>query len=164
MKLTIPLTYMYLGGATAADFTNLPANVTFGANATSERVTLWVVDDFEEDPGESLKVSFGSLPAGVSVNSWSGPSTIIPVIDNDASPGLSVSDASAREWPNKKVCLIFKVTMDLMDVDHEVSVNYATAQRHGGGGAGLQADLGHAGVPAEPRVSAGPHRRACAWK
>ena len=134
-KLTIPLTYMYLGGATAADFTNLPANVTFGANATSERVTLWVVDDFEEDPGESLKVSFGSLPAGVSVSSLSGRSTIIPVIDNDATPGLSVSDASAREWPNKKVCLIFKVTMDLMDVDHDVSVDYAT--RSGTAVAGL---------------------------
>ena len=66
--LTIPLTYTYLGGATAADFSNLPANVTFGKNATSAGVTLRVVDDFEEDPGESLKVSFGTLPAGVSVS------------------------------------------------------------------------------------------------
>ena len=124
--LTIPLTYTYLGGATAADFTGLPANVTFGENATSAGVTIRPVDDFEEDPGESLKVSFGALPAGVSVSSLSGRSTIIPVIDNDASPGLSVSDASAREWPNTKVCLIFVVTMDLMDVNHEVSVDYAT--------------------------------------
>ena len=124
-KLTIPLTYTYLGGATAADFTNLPANVTFAKNVTSAGVTIRPVDDFEEDPGESLKVSFGTLPAGVSVGA-SGRSTIIPVIDNDATPGLSVSDASAREWPNKKVCLIFKVTMDRMDVDHDVSVDYAT--------------------------------------
>ena len=127
VTLTIPLKYAYLGGATAADFSNLPANVTFAKNVTSAGVTIRPVDDFEEDPGESLKVSFGTLPAGVSVNPWSGRSTIIPVIDNDATPGLSVSDASAREWPNKKVCLIFKVTMDLMDVDHEVSVDYATA-------------------------------------
>ena len=124
--LTIPLTYTYLGGATAADFTGLPANVTFGENATSAGVTIRPVDDFEEDPGEGIRVSFGTLPAGVSVDSWSGPSTIIPVIDNDATPGLSVSDASAREWPNKKVCLVFVVTMDRMDVDHEVSVDYAT--------------------------------------
>ena len=162
--LTIPLTYTYLGGATAADFSGLPANVTFGANATSAGVTIRPVDDFEEDPGESLKVSFGSLPAGVSVSSWSGRSTIIPVINNDTTPGLSVSDASAREWPNTKVCLVFVVTMDRMDVDHEVSVDYATRERHGGRGAGLQADLGHAGVPAEPRVGTGPHRRACASK
>ena len=126
-KLTIPLTYTYLGGATAADFEDLPAAVTFGKNATSAGVTVRPVDDFDEDPGESLKVSFGTLPAGVQVSSLSGPSVIIPVIDNDAQPGLSVSDASAREWPNKKVCLLFQVTMDLMDVDHEVSVDYATA-------------------------------------
>ena len=126
VTLTIPLKYAYLGGATAADFSGLPANVTFAKNATSAGVTIRPVDDFEEDPGESLKVSFGSLPAGVSVSSWSGRSTIIPVINNDTTPGLSVSDASAREWPNKKVCLVFVVTMDLMDVDHELSVDYAT--------------------------------------
>ena len=124
--LTIPLTYTYLGGATAADFTGLPANVTFGENATAAGVTIRPVDDFEEDPGESLKVSFGTLPAGVSVSSLSGRSTIIPVIDDDAPPGLSVADASAEEWPNTKVCLIFVVTMDRMDVDHEVSGDYAT--------------------------------------
>ena len=126
-KLTIPLTYTYLGGATEADFEDLPTDVTFEEDKSWERVTLRVVDDFEEDPGESLEVSFGTLPAGVKVSSLSGPSTIIPVIDNDAPPGLSVSDASAREWPNTKVCLNFVVTMDRMDVDHEVSVDYATA-------------------------------------
>ena len=125
-KLTIPLTYTYLGGATAADFEDLPAAVTFGKNATSAGVTVRPVDDFEEDPGESLRVAFGTLPVGVQVSSWSGPSVIIPVIDDDAQPGLSVADASAREWPNKKVCLVFEVTMDLMDVDHDVSVDYAT--------------------------------------
>ena len=62
----------------------------------------------------------------MSVGSWSGRSTIIPVIDNDALPGLSVADASAREWPNPLPCLIFVVTMDRMDVDHEVRVDYAT--------------------------------------
>ena len=125
-KLTIPLTYEYRGGATAADFEDLPAAVTFGKNATSAGVTVRPVDDFEEDPGESLRVAFGTLPVGVQVSSWSGPSVIIPVIDDDAPPGLSVADASAREWPNKKVCLVFEVTMDLMDVDHDVSVDYAT--------------------------------------
>ena len=123
--LTIPLTYTYLGGATAADFTDLPANVTFGTNARSAGVTLRPVDDFEEDPGEGIRVSFGTLPAGVSVGA-SGRSTSIPVIDNDAVPGLSVADASAREWPNPLPCLMFVVTMDRMDVDHEVRVDYAT--------------------------------------
>ncbi len=123
--LTIPLTYTYLGGATAADFIDLPANVTFGTNATSSGVTIRPVDDFDDDPGEGIRVSFGTLPAGVSVGA-SGRSTSIPVIDDDALPGLSVADANAREWPNPLPCLIFVVTMDRMDVDHEVRVDYAT--------------------------------------
>ena len=37
-----------------------------------------------------------------------------------------MADASAREWPNKRVCLVFEVTLD-RKVDHVVSVDYATA-------------------------------------
>ena len=125
-KLTIPLEYEYLGGATAADFEDLPAAVTFNKNAQSAGVTVRAVDDFVEDPGESLKVSFGTLPAGVHRSSLGARTITLSVIDDDAPPGLSVADASAREWPNKKVCLVFEVTMDRMDVDHEVSVDYAT--------------------------------------
>ncbi len=125
-KLTIPLTYAYLGGATAADFTDLPSAVTFGKKKTSSGVTIRPVDDFDVDPGESIQVSFGTMPAGVQVGSYGGRSTIIPVIDNDGPPGLSVADASAREWPNKRVCLVFEVTLD-REVEHEVSVDYATA-------------------------------------
>ena len=124
--LTIPLTYAYLGGATAADFTDLPSAVTFGKNKTSEGVVIRAVDDYDVDPGESIRVSFGTLPAGVSVGSHSGPSIIIRVIDNDGLPGLSVADASAREWPGKRVCMVFEVTLD-RKVDHVVSVDYATA-------------------------------------
>ena len=151
--LTIPLTYTYLGGATAADFTNLPANVTFGTNATSSGVTIRPVDDFDDDPGEGIRVSFGTLPAGVSVGA-SGRSTSIPVIDDDALPGLSVADANAREWPNPLPCLIFVVTMDRMDVDHEVRVDYATRNGTAVAGQDFTPISGTLVVPGE-RESAG---------
>ena len=124
--LTIPLTYAYLGGATAADFTDLPSAVTFGKNKRSAGVTISAVDDFDVDPEESIRVSFGTMPTGVSVGSYGGPSIIIRVIDSDGLPGLSVADASAGEWPNKRVCLVFEVTLD-RKVDDVVSVDYATA-------------------------------------
>ena len=125
-KLTIPLTYEYLGGATAADFTDLSSAVTFRKNKTGAGVKIYPVDDFDVDPGEAVRVSFGTMPDGVQVGSYGGPSTIIPVIDNDGPPGLSVADASAGEWPNTQVCLVFEVTLD-RKVDHVVSVDYATA-------------------------------------
>ena len=124
-QLTIPLEYEYLGGATAADFEDLPAAVTFNKNATSAGVTIRAVDDFVEDPGESLKVSFGTLPAGVSVSSLSGPTITLPVIDDDAPPRLSVTGDTAFETPNKRVCLVFEVMLDRA-VDHEVRVDYTT--------------------------------------
>ena len=124
--LTIPLKYEYLGGATAADFTDLPSAVTFDKNETGAGVIISPVDDFDVDPGESIRVSFGTMPAGVRVGSYGGRSTIIPVIDNDGLPGLSVADASAGEWPNKRVCLVFEVTLD-RKVDHVVTVDYVTA-------------------------------------
>ena len=124
--LTIPLTYEYRGGATAADFTDLPSAVTFGKNKRSAGVTISAVDDFDVDPEESIRVSFGTMPTGVSVGSYGGPSIIIRVIDSDGLPGLSVADASAGEWPNKRVCLVFEVTLD-RKVDDVVSVDYATA-------------------------------------
>ncbi len=64
-ELTILLTYEYLDGATAADFGDLPASVTFAKGKRSAGVTLPAVGDFVEDPGEGLRVSFGTLPAGV---------------------------------------------------------------------------------------------------
>ena len=124
--LTIPLKYEYLGGATGADFTDLPSAVTFDKNETGAGVIISPVDDFDVDPGESIRVSFGTMPAGVRVGSYGGRSTIIPVIDNDGLPGLSVADASAGEWPNKRVCLVFEVTLD-RKVDHVVTVDYVTA-------------------------------------
>ena len=126
-RLTIPLKYTYLYGATAGDFGDLPAAVTFGKNQRHSTVSVPAAYDFEIDPGEALRVSFGTLPAGVKVGSHSGPTTILPIVDTDGPPGLSVTDASAREWPGKRVCLVFVVKVDQHSVDHEVRVDYATA-------------------------------------
>ena len=126
-RLTIPLKYTYLYGATAGDFGDLPAAVTFGKNQRHSTVSVPAAYDFEIDPGEALRVSFGTLPAGVKVGSYSGPTTILPIVDTDGPPGLSVTDASAREWPGKRVCLVFVVKVDQHSVDHEVRVDYATA-------------------------------------
>ena len=124
-QLTIPLTYEYLDGATADDFSDLPASVTFPKGNRSAGVVLPVVYDYVYDPGERLRVSFGTLPSGVRVGSYSGPSTIIPLIDNNGPPGLSVEDVSATEWPNPVSCLIFEVRLD-RPIEHEVRVDYTT--------------------------------------
>ena len=122
--LTLPLTYEYLDGASAADFADLPPSVTFEAGKRRAGVTLRIARDYEADPGEGVRASFGTLPAGVEVGEWSGPTKEFRIIDEDGFPGLTVADASAKEW-TPEPCLIFDVKLDRA-VDHEVSVDYAT--------------------------------------
>ena len=66
--VVIPLTYTFGGGATAADFGTRPAFATFAANETAQIISITVVDDQLGDPGESIKVAFGTnLPTKVIV-------------------------------------------------------------------------------------------------
>ena len=63
--VTVPLTKANAGGATAADYSGIPANVTFGANQTSMSFTVTAEDDTDSDGGESVSIGFGALPEGV---------------------------------------------------------------------------------------------------
>ena len=68
-SVTVPLTKANGGGATAADYSGIPANVTFGASQTARTFTVTATDDSVEDGGESVSIGFGPLPAGVSAGS-----------------------------------------------------------------------------------------------
>ena len=60
----IPLTPTNRGGATNADYTGVPPNVTFGAAQTSTTFTVTAVDDSDNDRGESVRIGFGTAAAG----------------------------------------------------------------------------------------------------
>ena len=64
-SVTVPLTAAHAGGATAADYSGIPANVTFGANQRSRTLTVTATDDTDSDGGESVSIGFGTLPDGV---------------------------------------------------------------------------------------------------
>ena len=68
-SVTVPLTKANGGGATAADYSGIPANVTFGASQTARTFTVTATDDSADDGGESVSIGFGPLPAGVSAGS-----------------------------------------------------------------------------------------------
>ena len=65
--VTIPLTSTPASGATAADYTVEPAEVTFSSRATEALVMVTAVDDAHGDDGESVVIGLGGLPARVSV-------------------------------------------------------------------------------------------------
>ena len=91
-NLTIPLTASFRGGATAADFaTDNKTEITFESDETSTTFRYRPVDDTVADHGESVRLSFGTLPTGVTAGDT--PRTTITIIDDD--PAVTVEFGSA---------------------------------------------------------------------
>ena len=99
-EVVVPVSAAGAGGATppgetGADWSGVPESVTFGATDTAQTFTLAATDDTDVDPGESVALSFGTLPAGVTAGTPSEAS--VTIVDNDMLPELSVEDAEATE-------------------------------------------------------------------
>ena len=65
-RVSIGLTAVPSGGAAPGDYTVAPTQIVFNAGETSKDVTVTAVDDGVDDDGESVELTFGTLPAGVS--------------------------------------------------------------------------------------------------
>ena len=99
-EVTVPVSAAGAGGATppgetGADWSGVPENVTFGATDTEQTFTLAATDDADVDAGESVSLSFGTLPAGVTAGTPS--EATVTITDNDVLPTLSVANAAAAE-------------------------------------------------------------------
>ena len=80
-------------GATTADYTGVPQNVTFDSGDTSESFTFTAAHDTVDDDGESVLLSFGAtLPDGVTAGT---PATSAVTITDDDVPSVTVSFGSA---------------------------------------------------------------------
>ena len=91
--VTVPLTKTEQGGATSADYSGVPATVTFNSGDTSKTITFSATQDTVDDDHESVKLGFGSsLPVGVSAGSPS--ETTVNITDDDV-PAVKVSFDSA---------------------------------------------------------------------
>ena len=92
--VTVPLTKTEQGGASSADYSGVPASVTFNARETSQPITFAATQDTEDDDGESVKLAFGTrLPGGVRAGATD--ETTVSITDND-DPDVTVSSGPAR--------------------------------------------------------------------
>ena len=64
--VTIPLTATGQDGATDSDYSGVPADLTFNSGDTEKSITFSAVTDGDNDDGENVKLTFGTLPTGVS--------------------------------------------------------------------------------------------------
>ena len=89
-RVTIVLTKTNEGGASASDY-SVPANVVFDSGETEKMFNFSATQDAVDDDSESVKLSFGNLPAGVSAGSRN--ESTVSITDDD-SAGVTVSDTS----------------------------------------------------------------------
>ena len=63
--LSIPLTVAGHGGASGDDYSGIPTSVTFTSGVTDQTFTFTAATDSVNDDGESVRLSLGALPTGV---------------------------------------------------------------------------------------------------
>ena len=68
-QVAVLLSTVGLGGADTADYSGVPSSVTFAADETSKQITFAATGDSVDDDDESVRLSFGVLPAGVTAAS-----------------------------------------------------------------------------------------------
>ena len=88
--MTIPLIAAPRDGADPGDYT-APTEVVFNAGETSKDVAVTAVDDRVDDDGESVELTFGRLPDGVSEGATT--QAAVRITDNDGR-GIDLSPTS----------------------------------------------------------------------
>ena len=86
-SVSIPITKSNQGTTANADYSGVPASVTFGASEMSKTFSFTATDDTDADD-ESVRLSFGTLPTGVSRGT---PGTTTVNITDDDDPAMRVS-------------------------------------------------------------------------
>ena len=126
-SVTIPLTATNQGGAISDDYSGVPANVTFGATETSQTFTFTAEDDSVDDDDESVRLSFGTLPTGVSAGT---PRTTTVRITDDDDPAVTVSFGAASYTAAEGGGVIVTVRLSA-DPEREVTIPLTASNRGG---------------------------------
>ena len=137
-EVVVPVSAAGAGGATppgetGADWSGVPENVTFGATDTEQTFTLAATDDTDVDAGESVALSFGTLPAGVTAGTPS--EATVTIVDNDVLPTLGVANMAGLESDG----VTFTVTLSAAATDNVTATWTASIET---GDTAEAADLG----------------------
>ena len=137
-EVTIPLTKVEQGGASSADYSGVPAGLTFGSSDTEKTFTFSSTEDTIDDDGESVKLGFGMLPDGITAGSTS--ETTVDIIDDDAPATVTVSFEQGTYTVAEGGSVAVKVKLD-EDPERTVTIPITKA----GQGGATSAD--YSGVP-----------------
>ena len=126
--VTIPITKADQDGATTADYSGVPENVTFNSGDTEKTFTFATATDTVDDDGESVKLTFGSnLPTGVTEGSID--ETVVSITDDDV-PAVSVKFGSATYAVGEGSTVTVTVTLSV-NPERTVIIPISKANRDG---------------------------------
>ncbi len=154
-KVTIPITPTHRDGSTSADYSGLPASVTFARGQTEQTFVITAVQDDLHEHDEDVGLSFGTLPVGV--NPGATTTATLSIIDDDGPPvtvGFGASSYSVDEsddpgtTPTEENKTTVTVTLS-EDPERDVTIPIRTTNL---GGA---ADTDYSGVPDEVTFASG---------
>ena len=144
-SVTIPLTKVAQGGVSIADYSGVPASLTFAAGDTEKTITFSATADRLDDDDESVKLTFGTLPAGVSAGT---PNETTVTITDDDDPAVTVSFGKATYAVDEGSTVAVRVTLSY-DPERSVTIPLTKVAQ---GGVSI-AD--YSGVPASLTFAAG---------
>ena len=142
--VTIPLAGTGQNGATAGDF-SIPASVEFSSGETSKTFTFTATDDDVDDDGEVVKLTFGTLPSGVTAGTRD--ETTVTITDTDV-PAVKVDFGEAAYTVEEGSTATITVTLDA-DPERTVTIPLTKANQ------GSTSDADYSGVPASVEFNSG---------
>ncbi len=143
--VTIPISTTNQGGASDGDYSGVPASVTFNSGETSKSFSVAATDDSVDDDDESVKLTFGTLPAGVTEGTTD--ETVVTIGDDDV-PSVNVSFAQASYTVGEGSSVTIAVTLS-SDPERTVTIPIGATNQ---GGA---SDGDYSGVPASVTFNSG---------
>ena len=117
--VTVPLTVTDQDRASPADYSGVPASVTFDSGEISKTFTFSATQDDVDDDRESVKLTFGT-PLPPRVSAGTGNESTVNIQDDD-DPAVAVSFGSAAHSVIEGSTVKVKVEVT-MDVDPERTV------------------------------------------
>ena len=133
------------GGATSKDYSGVPEDVTFNSGDTEKTITFAATADDVDDDGESVKLTFGTLPAGVSEGTTK--EATVSIADDDV-PAVTVSFEQATYTAAEGGTVDVKVKLS---ADPERSVSVPIDETDQGGATSQD----YAGVPQKVTFTTG---------
>ena len=148
--VTIPISKANQDGASNADYSGVPASVVFNAGETSKTFTFAATADSVDDDGESVKLTFGTLPTGVTEGTTT--ETVISITDDDV-PSVTVSFGAGSYSVDEGSTTTITVTLSA-DPERTVTITLVTTDQ-GEINQSQASSADYSGVPASVTFNAG---------